>query len=89
MAFFEAKRPAIHLRKNRRGEGVSSATTDLDQKYLLQNQSQRHQYFITGEPAGRRTHTPPHRNLSFSVLSFPRLQFCLPIEQLQFMDVGV
>lgn len=33
--------------------GVSSAVTDLDQKYLLQNQSQRHQYFIIGEPAGR------------------------------------
>lgn len=39
------------------GEGVSSATTDLDQKYLLQNQSQCYQYFIIGEPAGRRTHT--------------------------------
>lgn len=40
-----------------RGKGVSSATTDLDQKYLLQNQSQRHQYFIIGEPA-RRHATP-------------------------------
>lgn len=53
-----------------RGEGVSSATTDLDQKYLLQNQSQRHQYFITEEPAGRRT--PPPATIPF--LSFPRLQ---------------
>lgn len=38
--------------------GVSSAATDLDQKCLLQNQSQRHQYFIIGEPVGRCTRTP-------------------------------
>lgn len=52
----ESERPEVHLRKERRrGEVVSSAATDLDQKYLLQNQSQRHQYFITGDPAGRHT----------------------------------
>lgn len=75
MAFFESEKTGDTPEEESGGEGVSSATTDLDQKYLLQNQSQRHQYFITREPAGRRTHTPPHRNLSFSVLSFPFLGY--------------
>lgn len=59
MAFFESEKTGDTPEEESGGEGVSSATTDLDQKYLLQNQSQRHQYFITREPAGRRTHTPP------------------------------
>lgn len=49
--------------------------TDLDQEYLSQNQSQRYQYFIREEPAGRRS--PSLLQLSrpnacfFPVLCFP------------------
>lgn len=58
--------------------GVSSAVTDLDQKYLLQNQSQRHQYFIIGEPAGRCATLPsqcfPPLSLSLLCCSYCRIQ---------------
>lgn len=58
MAFFESEKTSDTPEEECGGGGVSSATTDLDQKYLLQNQSQRHQYFIIGEPAGLRTPPP-------------------------------
>lgn len=75
MAFFESEKTSDTPEEVWGGEGglgVSSATTDLDQKYLLQNQSQRHQYFIIGEPAGRCT---SHLQPFLPVLSFPRLLF--------------
>lgn len=74
MAFFESEKTGDTPEEESGGEGVSSATTDLDQKYLLQNQSQRHQYFITREPAGRRTHTHPP-TATFPFLSFPFLGY--------------
>lgn len=58
MAFFESEKTSDTPEEECGGGVVSSATTDLDQKYLSQNQSQHHQYFIIGEPAGRRTPTP-------------------------------
>lgn len=40
-------------------------------------------------PVVAHTPPPPQPFLFCPFLSFPRLQFCLPIEQLQFTDVGV